>query len=178
MQEYLISYFTEYPNQAVLISLLVNAVVAVSGILPSFFVTGANLLFFGFWKGTFISFAGEVIGAGVAFVLYRKGFRTAAPSVIKKYSGLVRLSKVEGRDAFYLVFLLRILPFVPSGLVTLAAAIGKASFILFIAASSLGKIPALLIEAFSVYQVIRFDVMSQFILSAVLALGIYKLWKR
>jgi uncharacterized membrane protein YdjX (TVP38/TMEM64 family) len=60
---------------------------------------------------------------------------------------------------------MRLLPFVPSGLVTFAAAIGKVSLPLFFLASSLGKAPALLLEAYSAYQVTAFGTQGKIILA-------------
>ena len=56
---------------AVPISLLVSVIISLFGVLPSAFVTAANLLYFGFWQGLMLSFLGEALGAGVAFYVYR-----------------------------------------------------------------------------------------------------------
>jgi uncharacterized membrane protein YdjX (TVP38/TMEM64 family) len=89
--------FRQFPQYALLISLCLSILVAISGLLPSVFVTAANIYFFGFWTGTLISFVGEAAGA----------------------------------------------------------AIGKISFVWFVLASSLGKIPALLQEAILVQGFLR-----------------------
>jgi uncharacterized membrane protein YdjX (TVP38/TMEM64 family) len=153
MEENLILFFEEYSNYALVISILVNIIVAIFGVIPSFFVTGANIIFFGFWMGTLISFLGESIGAIIAFLLYRKGFKKLSTLTVEKYPKAKKLLWKQGKDAFYLILSLRLLPFVPSGLVTFISSIGKVSFIIFAFASTLGKVPALLIEAYSVYQV-------------------------
>ena len=70
---------------AILISLALSIVVAVLGVLPSVFITAANILFFGFWPGTLISFLGEALGAVVAFVLYRKGFKKGVDAAMKNF---------------------------------------------------------------------------------------------
>jgi uncharacterized membrane protein YdjX (TVP38/TMEM64 family) len=140
-------------------------VVAVAGVIPSFFVTAANILFFGFWQGTCISFLGEAIGAIIAFFLYRKGFKKSIAHQLHQFPKVQRLLEAEGRQAFLLILSLRLIPFVPSGLVTFAAAIGRVAPFTFLTASSLGKIPALLLEAFSVYQVIQFGWLGKLILT-------------
>ena len=77
MKETVLHLFEMHPQAAIGISLLLSILVAVAGILPSFFITAANILFFGFWEGTLISFIGEAVGALIAFWLYRKGFKKA-----------------------------------------------------------------------------------------------------
>jgi uncharacterized membrane protein YdjX (TVP38/TMEM64 family) len=146
--------------------------------VPSVFVTAANILFFGFWMGTLISFIGEAIGAAIAFILYRKGFKKAVVKGLDRYPKIKQLINAEGREAFYLVFVLRLIPFVPSGLVTFAAAVGRVGLVVFILASSLGKLPALLIEAYSVYQVAAFNWQGKLILLAVGLGSLYWLIRR
>ena len=173
MQEALLHYFKEYPQLAILISLGISIGIAVLGIVPSVFITAANILFFGFINGTLISFLGEAAGAAIAFLLYRKGFKKITAQKLQQYPALNRLMNAENQQAFSLIFSLRLIPFVPSGLITFAAAIGKVSFIVFLIASSLGKIPALLMEAGTVYGVTKFGWQGK-ILLAIIAIGL--LW--
>lgn len=157
MKEALLNFFQQYPNLAILSSLAISILLAVIGVLPSFFITAANILFFGFWQGVAISFAGEALGAVVAFYLYRKGFKKEASGRIEKYKTISALVNAEGGKAFWLILSLRLIPFVPSGLVTFAAAIGRVSALTFLVASSIGKLPALLLEGYAVYQVTEFS---------------------
>ena len=167
MQNDILDLFHRYPHFAVLFSIFISILVAILGLVPSVFITAANILFFGFWNGTLISFAGEASGAAVAFLLYRSGFKKVSQQHLDKFPTLKKLVSSEGKEAFYLIFLLRLIPFVPSGLITFAAAIGTVRFIVFLVASSLGKLPALLLEAYSVYQVSEFNWQGKVILACV-----------
>jgi uncharacterized membrane protein YdjX (TVP38/TMEM64 family) len=178
MKESVFHLFQNYPHLAFFISLAISIVVAVLGVIPSFFVTAANILFFGFWQGTFISFLGEALGAIIAFVLYRKGFKKSVSHQLHKFPKVQRLLEAEGRQAFMLILSLRLIPFVPSGLVTFAAAVGRVAAFTFLTASSLGKIPALLLEAFSVYQVIQFGWLGKLILTLFALCILYFLFKQ
>lgn len=153
MVENLLDLFRENQNLAIFISICISIIIAILGVVPSVFITAANILFFGFWNGLFISFLGEAIGAGIAFLLYRAGFKKPVQKKMEKYPKVKKLLEAGDREAFYQVIALRLIPFVPSGLITFAAAVGKISFFIFIAASSLGKLPALFIEAYAVYEV-------------------------
>jgi uncharacterized membrane protein YdjX (TVP38/TMEM64 family) len=86
---------------------------------------------------------------------------------------LQRLIEAKSKEAFLLTLSLSLLPFVPSGLITFAAAIGEIRLITFFIASSIGKIPALLIEAYSVYQVTKFNWQGKLILVAVALIFLY-----
>ncbi|WP_461201814.1 TVP38/TMEM64 family protein [Anoxybacillus sp. TBDG-1] len=172
MEQQMIALFRTYESFAFLISIAMNVIISILGVVPSVFLTAANLAVFGFWKGTFLSFVGEAAGAIVSFVLYRKGFRQLSETKWFSYPKVRHLLAAEGKEAFFLVLSLRLLPFVPSGMVTFVAAIGRMSLLLFTAASSLGKLPALLLEAYSVYQVMNWTWQGKVILTFA-ALGIF-----
>ena len=173
MKETVLQLFQQHPQLAFIISLLISIFIAVAGVLPSFFVTAANIIFFGFWQGILISFLGEAIGAVVAFLLYRKGFKKNVAARLQKIPRAQALVNAEGKQAFILILSLRLIPFVPSGLVTFAAAIGRVNLSTFVFASSLGKLPALLLEGYSVYQVSQFNWQGKIILAVVAIMLIY-----
>jgi uncharacterized membrane protein YdjX (TVP38/TMEM64 family) len=177
VKDFLLSLFEQSPHMAFFISMAISVGIAISGVLPSFFITAANILFFGFWQGTAISFIGEALGAAIAFLLYRKGLKKKLQDKLQNYPA-ERLINAKGHAAYTLLFSLRLLPFVPSGLVTAAAAIGTISFVPFLIVSSLGKIPALLIEAYSVEQVTNFNWQGKLILSIVAGFLIYTAIKK
>ncbi|MBD8069268.1 TVP38/TMEM64 family protein [Bacillus sp. PS06] len=153
MQDKLVEVLVNYKELAVVVSLLINILFSILGVIPSVFITAANLLVFGYWKGTIISFLGETIGAIVSFWLYRKGFKRYMGKKLDRYPLVSKLLGTKGKDAFILILSMRLFPFAPSGLVTFASAIGEVSLIVFLFASIIGKIPALLMEAYSVNQV-------------------------
>lgn len=182
MKETVLEFFQLHPQLALFVSLALSIVVAVIGILPSVFITGANILFFGFWPGIALSFLGEALGAVVAFFLYRKGFKKGTAERLKKYKSIHQLLEAENSKAFWLVLSLRLIPFIPSGLVTFAAAIGRVSWLTFAVSSSLGKLPALLLEGYAVYQVTEFGWQGKLILTvsalAILYIIIKQIFRR
>jgi uncharacterized membrane protein YdjX (TVP38/TMEM64 family) len=178
VKEEIIRIFNDHAQLAFVISIAISIVIAVLGLVPSFFMTAANILFFGFWQGLFISFLGEAVGAIVAFILYRKGFKKITSEKLQSFPRLQQLLEARDKEAFLLILYLRLIPFVPSGLVTFAAAIGKTSASTFIMASSLGKIPALLLEGYSAYEVTNFSWQGKIILSLVALFLIYFIIKQ
>ncbi|BDG35891.1 TVP38/TMEM64 family protein [Saccharococcus caldoxylosilyticus] len=178
MKEQIITLLNTYENVAYLISIAINIMISILGLVPSVFLTAANLAVFGFWKGTFLSFAGEAIGAIISFILYRKGFKKFSESKLFSHPKVRRLLEAKGLEAFFLVLSLRLLPFVPSGVVTFVAAIGKTPLLIFMIASSIGKIPALLLEAYSVYQLMYWTWQGK-VISAFLSIFLFIFtWKK
>ncbi|MFD2444380.1 TVP38/TMEM64 family protein [Bacillus sp. CGMCC 1.16607] len=158
MENLLLERFADKPVLVAIISIALNVVIAISGILPSTFITVGTVGIMGLKIGLFILIIGEATGAIVSFYLYRKGFHklSSRPKFFKfNNRSLLKLKKTSGITAFLFVILLRLLPFVPSGAVSLTAAISKIGILSFSIASTLGKIPALIIEAYSISIVIE-----------------------
>ncbi|HAT4364414.1 TPA: VTT domain-containing protein [Clostridium perfringens] len=134
--------------------MFISVIIALLGIVPSVFVTGANIVFFGPINGFLISLLGEVIGGWISFKVYRKGIKRFAENIEGKYELIDKIVKSEGRSVGILIFEGRLIPFIPSGLVTLAAAMSKVNSLIFIIATFLGKIPSILLEVLASYGVI------------------------
>lgn len=164
MKEAALHFFQQYPNLALVSCFSLAIFVAVIGIIPSFFVSAAAVLFFGFWEGIAITFAGETLGAALAFSLYRRGFKKSVRHQLEKYKSAQALLNAGNKDAFWLIFSLRLIPVLPSGVVTFTAAMGRASLLIFIAAGALGKFPSLLLEGYAALQVKEFGWQGKLIL--------------
>lgn len=157
----------------IIISIIINSVIAVAGVLPSAFLTALNVHILGFGAGVAVSIIGEAVGAIISFVLYRK---TLQKYVSPNGERFKRLREAKGAEAWFLVLGLRLMPFVPSGLVTLSAAFSRMTLQSFATASTIGKVPALLVEALAVTAVMRVATGWQFVLIALLVI-IYLLWR-
>jgi len=150
---------SSYRDIAIPLSLLVEIVIAVIGVLPSFFITAANVAVFGVWWGGALSIAGESLGAVAAFILYRKGLLNLAERQGRFGTALKgrmeRFSDAASGKAFLLVLAFRLLPYMPSGAVTLGAAGSRMRLGAFTLSSSLGKLPALAVEVVTVTLVMK-----------------------
>ncbi|PGS51596.1 TVP38/TMEM64 family protein [Bacillus sp. AFS041924] len=157
-----------YKDYAVVLSILINVLISIIGIIPAWLLTAINIKLFGFTGGFLVSFVGEIIGTIVSFLLYRKGLQKRFISNASKFKLLKRLLSLEGKEAFYGVLFLRLIPFIPSSLITLFAAFGKVTWSSFILASLIGKFPVILFESYSVNQVLEFTLFGKIILGLLL----------
>ncbi|MHA6484840.1 TVP38/TMEM64 family protein [Paenibacillus sp. strain BS8-2] len=177
MKDSIIQLFNDYPSAAILISIVISVMISLLGVVPSVFLTAANLTVFGFWEGILISFAGEAIGAVLAFGLYRRGFGKMAEGKWLSHPKIQRLLSAQGKEAFFLILALRFMPFFPSGAVTFIAAIGKSSLIIFMLGSTLGKIPALLFEALSMYQILNWNAAGKWLVALLAVILLIMVWR-
>ena len=69
MAETIQNFLTDYYSIAIPLSILINIVISLLGVIPSIFLTAINIQLFGVTNGTIISIAGEGI-RGYYLVLY------------------------------------------------------------------------------------------------------------
>lgn len=155
--ENVLNIFREYSIFAVPISLIISIIISLIGVVPSVFVTGANIIFFGPVTGFFISLIGETIGAYITFIVYRYGFKKGAESLTTKYELVRKIVNSKGRKGALLVFEGRLLPFMPSGFITLAASISSININSFAIATFFGKVPSIALEALISYDLINIE---------------------
>ncbi|MGL4819101.1 MAG: TVP38/TMEM64 family protein [Bacilli bacterium] len=180
MLEQLQDWMLLYPFAALFISLFLSICVSVIGVLPSVFITALNVTVFGLYWGFILSLVGEALGAVVAFWLYRKGFKKIANEKLFRHPRLERILHGSDHEVFWQVILLRLLPFVPSGAVTFFASVGRCHWVTFLVASSIGKIPAMVVETGAVYGLQILPPFVQWVIINVVVLVILFqwLWKR
>lgn len=153
--ESLANFLNQWGIVSILVSLVISIVIAIVGVLPSIFITGANVILFGPLNGLLVSWLGETLGAAVSFYLYRLGFKRRTELLSKKYSLLNKITATKGLLGGILIFQARLLPFIPSGFITLAGAISNIRFTTFLLASALGKLPSITLEALVSYDFVN-----------------------
>ncbi|MGE7270163.1 TVP38/TMEM64 family protein [Brevibacillus panacihumi] len=179
--ESITEWIQSWGSLAVAGSILLNVLISITGVLPSIFLSGANAVVFGLLGGFFVSLTGEVIGAGIAFILYRWGVTKMVR--LKKWQVSKWLTKINDSSRIKqmtAISLLRINPLIPSGLVNFGASLTNISFLDFMLATFIGKIPAMVFETLVGHDII-FLSENKFRLLISLLLGIlvfFLFWSR
>ena len=149
--------------------LILNLGVGAIGFVPSFFITAININTLGLVLGSLLTFVGEILGALIGFYLYRWGFSKIRPKWLDN-SFFKAMKKSSPTKVFILIILFRVLPFVPSGLVTGGASFTTISGVRFMIASSIGKIPSVILEVAVVFGVLQKVSMTYLYVSFILLL--------
>lgn len=153
----IVKLFQEYSMYSIPISILISTIIAILGVVPSIFITGANIIFFGAFEGFIISVLGETIGGYISFKIYRLGFKKGIENIKNKHKLLNAIVNGEGNSVGFLIFEGRLIPFIPSGFVTLAAAISNVNGFIFIVATFLGKVPSIALESLVSYDLVNIE---------------------
>lgn len=140
----LADYLRSFGAKTVFISILIMVLQTLFTPLPLFLVAGANGFIFGILEGIFITLVGAMIGATIAFYLARLFGRELVSRWIKK-PHLSKVDSMSTSNGIKMVFLARLVPVIPSSLVSYLAGLSKISFKGFFVASIFGKMPEIII---------------------------------
>ncbi|MBT2582191.1 VTT domain-containing protein [Planococcus sp. ISL-109] len=124
---------------------MANIALGALGFIPSLLITPVNLDRFGLIGGSALSLSGEILGALCGFWLYRYGAKRIPPAW-QQHRWFQYFQHQQVKTVFWSVLVLRLVPFVPSGVVTAGAAVTRISAPAFFVASSIGKLPAVALE--------------------------------
>jgi uncharacterized membrane protein YdjX (TVP38/TMEM64 family) len=164
---------------AILISILLNIFISLLGVVPSLFLSGANAVVFGLIPGFFVSLAGEVVGAGVSFFLYRWGLKRVNKVRVDRWKWVQKINSADRRKQFVSLTLVRLTPMIPSGMITAVASISNMRFNDFIIASLIGKAPSIAMETIVGHDLILLESnMPRLLFSLLLILIIFLIWRR
>lgn len=136
-------YLLSFGAWTVIVSILVMIVQTLFTPLPLFLVAGANGYIFGVAWGIVITMVGALLGSTVAFYLARFIARDFISKKLGKY--MQKVDEMSGQAGPKVVFLARLVPVIPSSVVSYAAGLSKMGFGSFFIASVLGKLPEIVI---------------------------------
>jgi uncharacterized membrane protein YdjX (TVP38/TMEM64 family) len=101
-----------------------------------------------------LSWSGEVLGSASAFLLYRKGIQSIPNLSEKEWKWVKKFHQRTRQEQFWLAVFVRLIPFVPSGVVNLLGAFTQMYFFDFFLASAIGKLPSQFLEVLINYQLL------------------------
>lgn len=144
--EAIADYIRSFGVWSFIISIAINVIVNLSGIVPTLVCSGANGIVFGLVGGIFVSWIGESLGTIFAFILYRSALRGPAEKLIAQSPYLKKVDEFGSRNGFKAMLIARLLPMAPSSVVTMVGAVSSMTFFDFFWATWLGKFPSIALE--------------------------------
>lgn len=141
------SYIRSFGSLAVIISFALMILQAIIAPIPAFFITLANSMIWGWWKGAILSWTSAMAGACLCFFIAR----ILGRDVVKKIATNGALQSAEeffdrfGKQA---ILICRLLPFVPFDPVSYAAGLTSMNFWSFFIATGIGQLPATIIYSY------------------------------
>ncbi|REK74338.1 TVP38/TMEM64 family protein [Paenibacillus paeoniae] len=177
--EAILSWFKQSEN--LLLVALMATVMALFPIIPYPVIGGVIGAALGPTLGAAITWTGSAAASILMFLFVRYGFQEWGERALHRYKSIDKVTTLFERNAFLAILFARLLPFIPSIIINVYAALSRVSFLSYAIASSIGKIPAMLLFAM-VGDNLMSDPRSSLTTVAVygvfliISLGAYRLW--
>ncbi|MEW6695955.1 MAG: TVP38/TMEM64 family protein [Bacillota bacterium] len=142
--EHLAGFLRSFGAMTVVVSLLLMVLQTLFTPLPLFLLAGANGFIFGLWYGTLITLSGSILGATMAFYLAR-GFGRGIICRFLKQTYMAKVDKMSHSEGPWMVFMARLIPIIPSSIISYVAGLSKITFRGFFIATAVGKLPEIVI---------------------------------
>lgn len=142
--EDLAEYLRSFGAMTVFVSTLLMVLQTLFTPLPLFLLAGANGFIFGLWYGVLITLGGSVLGASIAFYLAR-GFGRGLVSRCIKENYMAKVDQMSHSRGPWMVFMARLVPVIPSSIISYVAGLSKMTFRGFFIATAIGKLPEIVI---------------------------------
>ncbi|GAB6181162.1 hypothetical protein JCM14036_24810 [Desulfotomaculum defluvii] len=142
--EDLAEYLRSYGAMTVLICLALMILQTLFTPLPLFLLAGANGFIFGVKYGIILTLTGSIIGSTLAFYIARSFGRGYVTRYLKE-AHLIKVDEMSHRQGPWVVFMARLIPIIPSSIISYVAGLSKMTFRVFFIATAIGKLPEIII---------------------------------
>lgn len=141
-----IEYIRLLGNSAALVTFAIILFINITAILPNIFILAAAGIIFGEIEGTLIAWAAESTGVTISFLLMRYFFQDHAQKLIMRSNVLKQANDFGGENGFKVMITARVIPFIPSGIITALGAASTIKLSDYVLATIIGKLPSAWIE--------------------------------
>ncbi|UOE92649.1 TVP38/TMEM64 family protein [Alkalihalobacillus sp. LMS39] len=172
-----------HAKQYILLTIILATLLALFPVIPYPLIGGVLGATFGPVLGSLLTWIGSSAASIIMFIVVRYGYQDWGNKMLKQYKPIHRVTVLFEKNAFITIFLTRLIPIIPSIIVNIYSALSKVRFINYAIASSLGKIPAMILFAavgnsFVTNPQEMFFIILFYGAFLVIVIGCYQLWKR
>lgn len=134
------SYVLQFGVWAPAVAFLLFVIQAALPVFPYIILAAGGGMLFGFKVGVLLAWSGALTGACLCYWVCRLlGYNSLSRWIFARYG--YDAKNQSPSIAFWSIVISRVLPFVPTPIINVAAALGGVSFLNFLFASAIGKIP-------------------------------------
>ncbi|MBI0577030.1 TVP38/TMEM64 family protein [Neobacillus cucumis] len=133
---------------SIFISMILVAICVFFPLIPFPVLAGMIGAIFGTAQGMFISLIGAMAGTMVFFFITRYGFRDYAQEKLLRFPKVQEYEEFLNRNSFLAILVCRLVPIIPAPVVNIICGLSKVNWLIFFTASTIGKIPNILLLSF------------------------------
>ncbi|QQK79110.1 TVP38/TMEM64 family protein [Salicibibacter cibi] len=140
-------WIDEHGTESIVLTAALATLMSLFPIIPYPIIGGILGAIYGSFLGSFITWFGSAMASIIMFVFVRFGYQDWGLTIIGKYDAISKVTMLFERNAFMTIFLTRLIPIVPSIIVNIYSALSRVGFWAYTVASSVGKIPSMILFA-------------------------------
>lgn len=134
---------------SIFISMLFVAICVFFPVIPFPVLAGVIGGVFGTTQGVLISLTGAMVGTMGFFFLSRYGFRDYAQTKLINYPKIQEYEEFLNRNSLMAILASRLIPIIPAPAINIICGLSKVNGLTFFTASTIGKIPNILILSYA-----------------------------
>ncbi|WP_339271119.1 TVP38/TMEM64 family protein [Paenibacillus sp. FSL K6-1330] len=132
-------------TDSIMLMMFMAVIMALFPVIPYPVVGGVIGAALGPVIGGIVTWVGSTVASILMFMFIRYGYQEWGDRVLYRYNRLGKVTTMFERNAFLTILFTRLIPFIPSIVINVYAALSKVTFASYSIASALGKIPAMLL---------------------------------
>ncbi|WP_433938737.1 TVP38/TMEM64 family protein [Paenibacillus lautus] len=132
-------------TDSIMLIMLVAVAMALFPVIPYPVVGGVIGAALGPVIGGMVTWVGSTAASILMFMFIRYGYQEWGNRALHRYNSLGKVTTMFERNAFLTILFTRLIPFIPSIVINVYAALSKVTLVSYSLASALGKIPAMLL---------------------------------
>ncbi|WP_059103631.1 TVP38/TMEM64 family protein [Shouchella shacheensis] len=145
--ESMVAWMRENGARSFVATSLLATLLALFPVIPYPIIGGVLGAVFGTALGSLATWIGSSLASVLMFAFIRYGYQDWGLRLIHKSKALTRVTRLFERNAFMTIFLTRLIPIIPSIIVNAYSALSRVTFASYTIASSLGKVPSMILFA-------------------------------
>ncbi|WP_078391299.1 TVP38/TMEM64 family protein [Shouchella patagoniensis] len=145
--ESMLLWIQSFGQQYLIVTALIATVLALFPIIPYPITGGLIGAAFGPITGSLITWIGSSSASILMFILIRYAYQDYGLSLINRFHTTSKITVLFEKSAFMTIFITRLIPIIPSILVNAYSALSRVKTSHYVFASSLGKVPSMILFA-------------------------------
>ncbi|MED4127977.1 MULTISPECIES: TVP38/TMEM64 family protein [Shouchella] len=134
-------------DQSIILTTLIATLLSLFPVIPYPLIGGLIGAAYGPYLGSLVTWLGSSIASILFFTFIRYGYQDIGLKMIHRYQLTSTITRLFEKNAFMTIFITRLIPIIPSILVNAYSALSRVSPMHYIVASSLGKVPSMILFA-------------------------------
>lgn len=134
-------------DQSIVLTTSIATLFSLFPIIPYPIIGGLIGAAYGPYLGSLVTWMGSSMASIIFFAFIRYAYQDIGLKLIHRFQVTSRVTMLFEKNAFMTIFITRLIPIVPSILVNAYSALSRVSTTQYIVASSLGKMPSMILFA-------------------------------